>query len=102
MTIPKGTLQNEPSDASELPFVTIRSPWGQVPEHYWTYVDPVHQAGTDGSTDEGPLASRARLGTHPPDHVEDPPRLGRGNHRAGRATGVSDGARTRDTRAAFP
>jgi hypothetical protein len=39
------TLHYEPSGALEIPLVSIRSPWGQVPSHYWAYADRLNRSG---------------------------------------------------------
>ena len=39
------TFYYEPSGALQIPLVSIRTPWGQYPEHAWTYADRVTRSG---------------------------------------------------------
>jgi hypothetical protein len=39
------TFHYEPSGALEIPLVSIRGPWGQVPSQYWAYADRLNRSG---------------------------------------------------------
>jgi hypothetical protein len=41
------TFYYEPSGALQVPLVSIRTPWGQYPEHAWTYDDRVSRSGAN-------------------------------------------------------
>ena len=51
------TLHYEPSGALEIPLVSIRSPWAQLPLHYWAYADRLNRSGGAGFYSEWAVAN---------------------------------------------
>jgi len=64
MAIRYWTFHYEPSGALQVPLVTIRSPWGHVPAHFWTYADRVNRSGANDLYSDWPLARQDQLVIH--------------------------------------
>ncbi len=55
------TFHYEPSGALEIPLVTIRNPWGQVPAQYWAYADRLSRSGGTDLYSEWAIASHEQV-----------------------------------------